>query len=57
MFLVAVLVDTHALCAHFHFFTQREIASTDLLDRYRAYANENICAATNQKTRMIDLER
>ncbi|KAI4178929.1 MAG: hypothetical protein L6R41_008134 [Letrouitia leprolyta] len=35
-----VLVNTHAVAAHFSFRTQHELYETDLLDRYRAYANE-----------------
>ncbi|KAI4209179.1 MAG: hypothetical protein LQ351_007854 [Letrouitia transgressa] len=43
-----VLVNTHALAAHFSFRTQHEIYETDLLSRYRAMANEMICGADNQ---------
>lgn len=46
------LLDSHALVAHFNFGIQPEIAHTDLLDRYRLYANENVCAADNQKSRL-----
>lgn len=47
-----VLVDTRALVAHFafHLDGQREdLLKTDILDRYRALANERACAANNQK--------
>ncbi|KAL8668161.1 MAG: hypothetical protein Q9202_000139 [Teloschistes flavicans] len=43
-----VLVNTHAVAAHFSFRTQHEIYDTDLLSRYRAYANEMICTKDNQ---------
>ncbi|KAF7523003.1 hypothetical protein G7054_g11951 [Neopestalotiopsis clavispora] len=46
------LVDTRALVAHFGFGIQPEISHTDLLDRYRLYANEHVCAANNQKARL-----
>lgn len=44
----ALLVNTHAIAAHFSFRTQHEVYDTDLLDRYRAYANEMICKENNQ---------
>ena len=44
-----LLVDTHALVAHFSFGPQVEVRTTDLLDRYRDLANELVCAADNQK--------
>ncbi|KAL9028756.1 MAG: hypothetical protein Q9196_002924 [Gyalolechia fulgens] len=43
-----VLVNTHAVAAHFSFRTQHELYETDLLDRYRAYANEMVCTKENQ---------
>ncbi|KAL9575939.1 MAG: hypothetical protein Q9212_007541 [Teloschistes hypoglaucus] len=43
-----VLVNTHAVAAHFSFRTQHELYDTDLLSRYRAYANEMICTKDNQ---------
>lgn len=42
------LVQTHALTAHFSFAVQKEMYDTDLLSRYRAYANEMVCTAENQ---------
>ena len=38
-----LLVNTHALAAHFSFRSQHEMFDTDLLNRYRAYANEMVC--------------
>ena len=38
-----VYVQTKALAAHFAFKTQGALYETDLLWRYRAYANEMIC--------------
>jgi hypothetical protein len=44
------VVDTRAIVAHHSFSVQKDgILSTDLLDRWRAFANENVCAANNQK--------
>lgn len=38
------VVDGRALVAHYSFKPQKDgIAATDVLDRYRAYAVENIC--------------
>ncbi|KAF2403012.1 hypothetical protein EJ06DRAFT_472081 [Trichodelitschia bisporula] len=38
------IVDGRALAAHYSFEPQRDgMASTDVLDRYRAFAEENIC--------------
>ncbi|TID23135.1 hypothetical protein E2P81_ATG02252 [Venturia nashicola] len=38
------IVDGRAIAAHYSFQPQREgIAATDILDRYRAYAQEHIC--------------
>lgn len=48
VFQLALLVNTHAIAAHFSFRTQHEVYQTDLLDRYRAYANEMICTPDNQ---------
>ena len=45
---IALLVNTHAVTAHFSFRTQHELYDTDILDRYRAYANELICSKDNQ---------
>ena len=39
-----VYVQTKALAAHFAFKTQGALYETDLLGRYRAYANEMICS-------------
>jgi len=48
-----VLVQTRALVAHFAFYPQvEEMRKTDILDRYRAYANEMLCAPGNQKSRL-----
>ncbi|KAI1073854.1 hypothetical protein F5B20DRAFT_565665 [Whalleya microplaca] len=45
------VIDTRSVVAHQSFFTQSKgIGSTDLMDRWRAFANENVCAADNQKT-------
>jgi hypothetical protein len=44
------IIDTRAVVGHFSFFTQiEEIRETDLLDRYRAYANEAVCQPNNLK--------
>jgi hypothetical protein len=44
------VIDTRAVVGHFSFFIQRDkICQTDLLDRYRALANEIACDATNLK--------
>jgi hypothetical protein len=40
---IDVILDGMALAVHFAFRTQGEMEDTDLLDRYRAYAQENIC--------------
>ncbi|MCJ1470359.1 hypothetical protein MMC07_009004 [Pseudocyphellaria aurata] len=37
------LINTKASVAHFTFMTQHDLFATDLLDRYRAYANEMVC--------------
>ncbi|KAI1181004.1 hypothetical protein F4777DRAFT_182606 [Nemania sp. FL0916] len=45
------IIDTRAVVGHFSFFTQaEEIGQTDLLDRYRAFANEAVCEPNNLKT-------
>ena len=38
--------------SHFSYRTQNELDATDLLERYRAYANERVCAPQNQRTRL-----
>ncbi|KAB8342806.1 hypothetical protein FH972_022404 [Carpinus fangiana] len=44
------LIDLKAVVSHFHFITQNKmILQTDLLDRYRAYANEMVCEIGNKK--------
>ncbi|KAH9994061.1 hypothetical protein F4779DRAFT_608328 [Xylariaceae sp. FL0662B] len=44
------VIDTRAVVAHQSFYTQSKgVGSTDLMDRWRAFANENVCAADNQK--------
>lgn len=44
------IIDTRAVVGHFSFFTQAdEIRQTDLLDRWRAYANEAVCKPDNLK--------
>lgn len=44
------VIDTRAVVGHLSFFPQHEgIRQTDLLDRWRAFANEMVCAADNQK--------
>ncbi|KAI0893172.1 hypothetical protein F4806DRAFT_211908 [Annulohypoxylon nitens] len=45
------LIDTRSVVGHFSFFTQHDgITKSDLLDRYRAFANEAVCAPNNLKT-------
>ena len=44
----ALYVNTHAIAAHFSFRTQHELFDSDLLSRWRAYANEMICTKENQ---------
>lgn len=39
----SVAVDTQALAAHFAFFFQGELTSTDVLGRYLDFAQENVC--------------
>lgn len=44
------LVATRAVVSHYSFKGDREnVLKTDILDRYRAYANENVCARGNRK--------
>lgn len=43
--IIAALVNTHAIAAHFSFSSQVEVMRTDLLSRYRAYARENVCSS------------
>jgi hypothetical protein len=43
-----LLVNTHVIAGHLGFGPQRDIYQTDLLSRYRAYANEMICTPDNQ---------
>ncbi|KAI1417481.1 hypothetical protein F5Y13DRAFT_201059 [Hypoxylon sp. FL1857] len=44
------VIDTRAVVAHQSFYPQKEgINQTDLMDRFRAFANENVCAAGNLK--------
>jgi hypothetical protein len=46
------LVDTHAIVAHFAFKTMPELEKTDLLERYRLYANDKVCTRHNQRYRL-----
>ena len=46
------LIDTHAVVGHFSFGTTPELEMTDLLERYRLYANEKVCSLDNQKKRL-----
>ncbi|KAI3332538.1 hypothetical protein F4824DRAFT_514359 [Ustulina deusta] len=44
------VIDTRAVVGHLSFYPQHDgIRQTDLLDRWRAFANEMICTADNQK--------
>ncbi|RWA03911.1 hypothetical protein EKO27_g11193 [Xylaria grammica] len=44
------IIDTRAVVGHFSFYTQAEdIRQTDLLDRWRAFANEAVCKPDNLK--------
>ncbi|GAP89853.1 putative mitochondrial-processing peptidase subunit alpha protein [Rosellinia necatrix] len=44
------IIDTRAVVGHFSFFTQaEEMRQTDLLDRWRAFANEAVCRPHNLK--------
>lgn len=45
-----MVIDMHALVAHMHFHDQEPgMQMTDLLDRWRAYANEKVCSPRRQK--------
>ncbi|KAI0021245.1 hypothetical protein F4780DRAFT_770317 [Xylariomycetidae sp. FL0641] len=45
------VIDARAVVGHLSFYPQHEgIRQTDLLDRWRAFANEHICAADNPRT-------
>ena len=44
------LVDTHTIVVHFGFKTTTQLDETDLLERYRLYANGRACAKDNQST-------
>lgn len=47
-----VLVATRSITAHYSFRGDREdLEQTDILDRYRALANQYVCGASNQKGR------
>ena len=41
-------IQTRAIASHFSFGPQLEMYDTDLLSRYRAYANEKVCGRRNQ---------
>ncbi|KAI0477966.1 hypothetical protein F4859DRAFT_43767 [Xylaria cf. heliscus] len=44
------VIDTRAVVGHLSFYPQHEgIRQTDLLDRWRAFANEMVCTEENQK--------
>ncbi|KAI1758736.1 hypothetical protein GGR53DRAFT_516081 [Hypoxylon sp. FL1150] len=44
------VIDTRAVVGHLSFYPQHEgVRETDLLDRWRAFANEMVCAPDNQK--------
>lgn len=44
------VIDTRSVVGHLSFYPQHEgVRETDLVDRWRAFANEMICAADNQK--------
>ena len=51
------IVDTHAIIGHFSFGTTPELEATDLLQRYRLYANEKVCKANNQKKELDEKYR
>ncbi|GAB7345336.1 hypothetical protein MBLNU457_3688t2 [Dothideomycetes sp. NU457] len=45
-----MMLDVQALAAHMHFHDQEPgMMMTDMLDRWRAYANEKVCAPRRQK--------
>ena len=46
---VACLVDTRAVIGHFSFGATPELETTDVLNRYMAYANEMVCSKRNKK--------
>jgi len=47
-FIVAAVIDSHAIVSHFSFWPQqRDLLKTDLLDRYKAYADETVCGLYN----------
>jgi hypothetical protein len=44
------MIDVQALASHLHFGPQTpQVQMTDLMDRYRAYANEKVCPKDRQK--------
>lgn len=44
------VIDTRAVVGHLSFYPQHDgVRETDLLDRWRAFANDMVCAADNQK--------
>ncbi|KAI1102210.1 hypothetical protein F4804DRAFT_334519 [Jackrogersella minutella] len=44
------VIDTRSVVGHLSFYPQHDgVRETDLLDRWRAFANEMVCAADNQK--------
>ncbi|XXG98245.1 hypothetical protein Hte_004568 [Hypoxylon texense] len=44
------VIDTRAVVGHLSFYPQRDgVRETDLLDRWRAFANEMVCAPDNRK--------
>jgi len=46
-----MMIDTQALVAHMHFHDQEVgIQMTDMLDRYRAFVNDRVCAPARQKS-------
>ncbi|KAI1386665.1 uncharacterized protein F4822DRAFT_410870 [Hypoxylon trugodes] len=45
------VIDTRSVVGHLSFYPQHEgVRETDLLDRWRAFANDMICSPRNQKT-------
>ncbi|KAH7025902.1 uncharacterized protein B0I36DRAFT_386277 [Microdochium trichocladiopsis] len=45
------VIDTRVIVAHLSFYTQHNgIKTTDILDRWRAFANEMVCTPQNRKT-------
>lgn len=51
------IVDTHAIIGHYSFGTTPELEATDLLQRYRLYANEKVCKKDNQKKELDEKYR